>query len=88
MGTILLIVGWLACGVIAAGWAWADAKDWGLFWICLLFSPAGIIAMVIIRFIDQEAHGWAWPLDLTFQKFRNTGSRKMKGDSTNDDFSW
>lgn len=61
MGTILFLVGWLACGVIAAGWAWADVKDWGLFWIYLIFGPVGLIAMVISRFIDQEAHGWVWP---------------------------
>lgn len=71
MTTLLLILGWLACGVISAGFMFAadqkkypsiakaesdHAKKWAC--IAILLGASGLLSVL---FIYGFKHGWLWP---------------------------
>lgn len=61
----LLILFWLFCGVVAAGWCEADF-GYAHYLSALLSTLLGTVflfVMVIVRVCKAEAWGWMWPYE-------------------------
>lgn len=68
MITVIFIISWLACGLLAAGWMKADLDSLSgpecelLTVAVLLFAgPIAVAVAVGFRISEGEAHGWRWP---------------------------
>lgn len=64
---IIIIIFWLACGLIAAGWMKADfdtieeRPENRLALFLLVTGLCSLIWVAFARITSQEAHGWKWP---------------------------
>lgn len=65
----LLILFWLICGVVAAGWYEADFGY--AHYLSAIFSTllgtVFLFVMVVVRVSKAEAWGWVWPKPPKFQ---------------------
>jgi hypothetical protein len=61
----LLILFWLFCGVVAAGWYEADCgyENYIPPYLSTLLGAVFLFVMVIVRVCRAEAWGWEWPYE-------------------------
>ena len=70
MNALLTIIGWLAIGILPAGWYYADIthgvsrpgySDFFLSILLGLIGPLGLFIITVGRLLSGKAYGWKLP---------------------------